>query len=105
MHFANYDHFEEGFIYGMLQRAGYTPEQIDASAAMIYYRQQREARADLLSVVDKPALAHANQKRYESIAQYSSAWAPDYWNTHPSDQIRAENMAQLLEYINQPILA
>lgn len=105
MHFANYDHFEEGFIYGMLQRAGYTPEQIDASAAMIYYRQQREARADLLSVVDKPALAEVNQKRYARTAHYSSEYPHDFWKTHPSHQTRAENMAQLLEYINQPIWA
>lgn len=105
MHFAHYDHFEDQFICGLLERAGYPDKQIDMSAAMIYYRQQREARADLLSVVDKPALAEVNQKRYARTAHYSSEYPHDFWKTHPSHQTRAENMAQLLEYINQPIWA
>jgi hypothetical protein len=101
MHFALYDSLEEGFIIGLLKKNGHMQETIENNPAMINYRVTRETRADILSVVDNLALAKITQNLYAELAQNTKYLPPDYWNTHPSYELRAQNFTQLLAEINQ----
>lgn len=106
MHLAHYDGIEEGYICGLIAKVmGYTQEQIDASPAIVNYRKQRELRADLMGVVDKPLLVQSEYNRFSNYAKFTSSFPENFWKTHPDNKTRAESMAQLFGFINQPALA
>ncbi len=96
MHLAFYDSIEEQLIIGLLQNQGYIQKAIQRSPAIINYRQQRETRADLLSVVDHPRLIEVSRAWYASLSELTEVLPTVTWDTHPSHEARAENLAQLL---------
>jgi hypothetical protein len=105
MHLTFYDSIEYGFIIGLLEQKGYTRNAMQKNPAIMNYLFQLETRADILSVLDKPSLAKVCQDRYARLAQKTKSFPANSWTTHPSDQTRAQNFAQLLADISQPQLA
>jgi hypothetical protein len=104
MHFAFYDAVEQRFIVELLQKNGYAQKTIKNNQAVINCSRQREIRADILSIVDKPVLIKASQDLFTRLAKIFPA-EQNSDLMHPSCETRAQNFAQLLVEINQPQLA
>ena len=100
MHLINYDSLEASYVCGVLEELGLKSHQYNYAPSMIKYYQQRELRADLLAMIDNADCAQAMQNYFSECAQHDVAENRIQWTTHPSNEQRAQELAQLISTMN-----
>ena len=96
MHLLHYDSLEGSYVITMLYQLGYSRQECEKHLAMIAYRHQRELRADLLASCDHPEVAQSLQRYFEGFIKMANQDNPALWTSHPSDQVRHTQLANLL---------
>lgn len=105
MHLYNYDSLTNNLLYQLLEDNGYHSDDFLNHPAIVNLNHTMELRADLLACCQSPQAAYA--LKYDLDRDASLVLGQWTSKTHPSPEIRAAQLEQLLQemQINAPKLA
>lgn len=105
MHLYNYDSAANNLLYQLLEDAGCASDNFLNNPAIVNLNHAMELRADLLACCQSPQAAYA--LKYDLDRDASLLLGQWTSKTHPSPEIRAAQLEQLLQemQINEPKLA
>lgn len=105
MHLYNYDSAANNLLYQLLEDSGYASDKFLNHPAIVNLNHTMELRADLLACCQSPQTAYA--LKYDLDRDASLVLGQWTSKTHPSPEIRAAQLEQLLQemQINEPKLA
>lgn len=99
MHLKHFDCFEYNLILGILEENGISAEQYQDSKSIQKYRHMRELRADLMASLNNIEVAKA---LHDDFCNCVAAGDIQDLHEHPSNQVRMNQMAQLMKELQTP---